>query len=116
MFKSISGKVAMGAAAAMVLASPLFAQSADWQKQVARVIASKQTYPRTAQMRGEEGTAKVKVYVGADGSVQKTELVATSGSTALDKEALALPVKAGALPAPAGGATSVVLPLTWKLL
>ncbi|CAN5278714.1 hypothetical protein BH10PSE13_BH10PSE13_13700 [soil metagenome] len=116
MMKSVSKRVALGAAAVMVMATPLFAQSADWQKQVARVIASKQTYPRTAQMRGEEGTARVKVYVGADGSVQKTELVGTSGSATLDKEALALPVKAGALPAPAGGATSVVLPLTWKLL
>lgn len=104
----------VGAVAVLALSSPAFAQS--WQQQVAKIVASKQTYPRTAQMRGEEGTAKVKVYIGADGSVQKAELVAPSGSAALDKEALALPTKVGTLPAPPGGATTLVLPLTWKLL
>jgi TonB family protein len=61
---------------------PALAQS-DWSRQVARIISSKQTYPATAQMRGEEGTAKVKVYVGADGSVQRTELATGSGSPCL---------------------------------
>lgn len=116
MFKSFSRKIVLGAAAAMVLATPAFAQSADWQKQVARLIASKQTYPRAAQDRGEEGTARVKVYVGASGAVERTELVATSGSAALDREALIAPTRVGALPAPTGGATTVVLPFTWKLL
>lgn len=116
MFKSMT-RTAFAAMTALTLtAAPAFAQSADWTHQVARIIASKQTYPRTAQMRGEEGTAKVKVFVGADGSVQKTELVAASGSSALDKEAVALPAKVGNLPAPPGGATSVTLPLTWKLI
>lgn len=116
MFKSLSKKIAVSAAAAMILATPAFAQLSDWQKSVARQIASKQTYPRTAQMRGEEGTAKVKVYISADGSVEKTELVGPSGSATLDKEAVSLPSKVGTLPAPPGGATSVVLPLTWKLI
>jgi protein TonB len=40
-------------------------------RSVTNIIASKQTYPSTAQMRGEEGTAKVKVYIGADGAVQR---------------------------------------------
>jgi protein TonB len=97
-------------------ATPALAQSADWAKSVARAIASKQTYPRSAQMRGEEGTAKVKVYVSAAGAVERTELVAPSGSSTLDKEALALPTRAGTLPAPPGGATAVTVPITWKLL
>jgi len=116
MIKSIARNALIGFSAFAMTAIPALAQSADWSKQVARIIASKQTYPRTAQMRGEEGTAKVKVYVGADGAVQKTELIASSGSPTLDKEALALPTKAGSLPAPAGGATAVTLPLTWKLI
>lgn len=97
-------------------ATSAFAQSADWQRQVARIIASKQTYPRTAQMRGEEGTARVKIHVGAGGQVERTELVAPSGSSSLDKEALAMPTRAGALPPPPGGATAIVVPFTWKLL
>lgn len=106
----------LGLAALALAAAPAFGQSADWQKQVSRIIASKQTYPRTAQMRGEEGTARVKVYVGAGGNIERTELVAPSGSATLDKEALAMPTRAGSVPPPPGGATSVVVPVTWKLL
>lgn len=97
-------------------ATPAAAQSADWVKSVARAIAAKQTYPRTAQMRGEEGTARVKVYISASGSIERTEMVAPSGSSTLDREALALPSRAGVVPAPPGGATSVTVPITWKLL
>ncbi|MGD9809710.1 MAG: energy transducer TonB [Sphingobium sp.] len=116
MFKNIAGKALVAAAVATVAVSPAFAQPAAWQQAVARQIASKQTYPRAAQMRGDEGTVKVKVFVGADGSVQKTEMVTPSGSSVLDREALALPAKVGNLPAPPGGATAIVLPLTYKLM
>ncbi|MDF8332074.1 energy transducer TonB [Novosphingobium cyanobacteriorum] len=110
------GSIGVGLAALALSATPAMAQSADWVKSVARAIAAKQTYPRTAQMRGEEGTAKVKVYISASGAVERTELVGPSGSATLDKEALALPTRAGTLPAPPGGATSVTVPITWKLL
>ncbi|SFG09483.1 protein TonB [Novosphingobium sp. CF614] len=95
-------------------ASPSFAD--DWLSNVKRTIASKQTYPRTAQMRGEEGTVKVKVYVSTSGKVEKAELIGSSGSNTLDKEAIALVSRVGSLPAPPAGTNSVVLPLTWKLL
>lgn len=98
------------------VANPALAQSAGWSSQVARVIASKQVYPRTAQMRGEEGTAKVRVFISASGTVERTEMVTPTGSATLDKEALALPARAGALPAPPNGPTSLVIPITWKLL
>ncbi|MBK5265558.1 MAG: energy transducer TonB [Alphaproteobacteria bacterium] len=100
----------------MVVAAPAYAQSADWQRNVARMIAAKQTYPRAAQMRGDEGTAKVKLTVAADGSLGSVELVGPSGSSVLDREALALPAKVGKFPAPPGGSASVVLPFTWKLM
>jgi len=112
----IIGKIALGLAALTMTASAAVAQSADWQKQVARIIASKQTYPRAAQMRGEEGTARVKVYVAASGAIERTELVAPSGSSTLDKEALSMPTRAGSVPPPPGGATALVVPFTWKLL
>lgn len=115
MTKSFATKIAMGAAM-LALSSPVFAQSADWTKAVARAIAARQTYPAAAQSRGEEGTARIKIYIGADGGIEKTELVGTSGSETLDREALNLPRKVGTVPAPTGGATSVVLPFTWKLL
>lgn len=101
--------------AVLAAATPAAAQT-DWQRAVAQRIASQQVYPRAAQMRGDEGTAKVKIFVGADGVIQKTEMVSPSGSSVLDREALALPGKIGRLPAPPGGATSLIVPLTWKLL
>lgn len=116
MFTKLAGKSAVAAVTALLISAPAFAQPAAWQQAVARQIASKQTYPRAAQMRGDEGTVKVKVYVSASGSVEKTEMVAPSGSSVLDREALALPAKVGTFPAPPGGATAIVLPLTYKLM
>lgn len=110
------GKIALGLTALSMTITAAFAQSAEWQRQVSRIIASKQTYPRSAQMRGEEGTARVKVYVGSGGAIERTELVAPSGSATLDKEALAMPTRAGNVPPPPGGATALVVPVTWKLL
>ena len=115
MFNKFSGKL-MVAAIVVATSTPAFAQPAAWQQAVARQIASKQTYPRAAQMRGDEGTVKVKVYVSASGAVEKTELIAASGSSVLDREALALPSKVGTLPAPPGGPAAVVLPLTYELM
>ncbi len=113
--KSTISKISLGLAGAMMFAAPAYAESPDWVKQVTRMFASKQTYPSTAQMRGEEGTAKVKVYIGADGAVQKAELVAGSGSASLDKEAMSVPSKVGHVPAPSAGATTITVPMTWKL-
>ncbi len=113
MHKFVTRNILVGVAAALIASTPVFA--ADWSGQVARLVASKQTYPTAAQMRGDEGTAKVRVFVGPDGAVQKTELVTGSGSALLDREALALPAKVGKFPAPDAGQTTIVLPLTWKL-
>ncbi|WP_227711034.1 energy transducer TonB [Novosphingobium ovatum] len=100
----------------MLAPAAAMADTPDWQRAVARALAAKQTYPTTAQMRGEEGTAKVRIFVGADGKVQKAELVSGSGSATLDKEAMAMPARAGQLPVPPGGAAAVIVPVTWKLL
>lgn len=114
--KTVPATIAMAFAAAAMLPTAAQAQSAEWIKAVARTIAAKQTYPRSAQMRGEEGTAKVKIYISASGAIERAELVSPSGSSALDKEAVALPERAGQVPPPPGGATSVTVPITWKLL
>ena len=115
MFKTAK-TLALGLFVAATMAAPAHAQSADWIRQVTRTIAAKQTYPKAAQARGEEGTAKVKIYVAASGAVERAELVSASGSTALDREALALPSRTGSVPPPPGGATTVTVPITWKLL
>ncbi len=86
--KKIVAKSILIGLGSLLIAGPAFA--GDWSGQVGRLVASKQSYPTAAQMRGDEGTAKVRVSVGADGTVQGTELVAGSGSALLDKEALSL--------------------------
>jgi protein TonB len=115
MFKNAK-TLAFGLFAAACVAGPAHAQSADWIRQVTRTIAAKQTYPKAAVARGEEGTAKVKIFVAASGVVERAELVSPSGSTSLDREALALPSRTGSVPPPPGGATTVTVPITWKLL
>lgn len=113
MHKNITRTILAGVGSLMVFTTPALA--ADWSGTVARLVASRQSYPTAAQMRGDEGTAKIRVFVAPDGKVQKTELVTGSGSALLDKEALALPAKIGKFPAPDAGQTSIVLPMTWKL-
>lgn len=106
----------ISAALSVIAMSVSPALADDWLATVKRTVASKQNYPRTAQMRGEEGTAKVKVYLSASGQIEKAELVNSSGSSVLDKEAVAMMSRIGNLPAPPAGTSSVVLPLTWKLI
>ena len=113
MFKTVAKSSLFGFGALILAAAP--AMAADWSTSVAKLVAGRQTYPTAAQMRGDEGTVKVRVFVGTDGAVQKTELVTGSGSALLDKEALALPSRVGKFPAPDAGQTTIVLPLTWKL-
>ncbi|WP_428332529.1 energy transducer TonB [Novosphingobium sp.] len=113
---SIAMPFALALSIALAPLPAVAAQASAWIQSVARAIAAKQTYPRVAQMRGEEGTAKVKLFVSASGTIEHTELVGHSGSATLDKEALALPTREMQLPAPPGGATTVTIPITWKLL
>jgi periplasmic protein TonB len=112
--------------AAACIASPAHAQSADWVQQVARTTASKQAYPKTAQARREQGSAKVKIFLVASGAAERAELIAPTGPTALDRagprwvalgrEALARSSRTGTIPPQPGGATSVTVPITCKLL
>jgi protein TonB len=99
------------------VASP--AMSADapgkWQGSVARMIASHQNYPRSAQIRGEEGTSRLRVTLSADGRVDQVELAGSSGSAILDREAQALINGIGKFPAPPAGVKSLFIPIVWRL-
>ncbi len=109
-------RIKLGAAllAAIVITPSAFAADPVWTGKVRKLIAAKQSYPAPAQDRNEQGTATIKLNVAADGKLQSVELLQTSGSRTLDREAVTLPNKVGAFPAP-GADTSLTLPLTWKL-
>ena len=92
------------------------AQSSAWEKKVRNLVASKQSYPRAAVMRGVEGGAVLRVFIGSNGEFVSTKLVKSTGSSLLDREALKLPEKVGKFPAPPSGVKSIDLPIVWKLL
>ncbi|MCJ9428076.1 energy transducer TonB [Kordiimonas marina] len=101
------------------LAGTAYAGAADmkaWRISVVKEIAKKQRYPRAAQVREIEGTAKVKIVVAADGTIKSSEVLQPTGKDVLDQEIPKL-LKRLTLPAlPAGESEmSLVLPLSWTL-
>ena len=102
-------------AALVLLASAGTASAADWKSTVARIVAQQHSYPRSAQIRGDEGTAKVRLSVDAGGKITEVELVEPTGSQILDREAIRIPQKIGTVPPPPGGPTKLVIPIAWKL-
>ncbi len=57
-------------------------------------------YPRDAARNREEGTARIRFFVDRRGWVHGVRPVRSSGSNALDAEAVALPPRAAPLPRP----------------
>jgi periplasmic protein TonB len=110
----LSGVAAATVLVGLCLSTPAFADS-GWQKQVVAMVVKAQTYPRAAQMRKEQGTAKVRVKIAATGAIEGVELAQSSGSDILDKEAQKMMEKIGSFPAPTGGAATLVVPITWVL-
>lgn len=89
--------------------------SAQWQGAVARLIASHQNYPRSAQIRGEEGVSRVRVSLSPDGHISQVDLAATSGSAILDREAQSIISNIGKLPPPPPGVKTLLVPIVWRL-
>ncbi len=102
------------------LATPAFADEIkDWKTSIAKLVAKKQVYPRSAINRQLEGDARVEVFIDRSGSVQKYDLVQATGHSILDKEVEKLMERINPLPAPPDTVSddqlSFVLPLSWVL-
>ncbi len=67
---------------------------------LAREFAKYKQYPRIAQMRGWQGTVRIKLEVDANGVVTSSVVSESSGFEALDKQALEMARKATPLPMP----------------
>lgn len=67
---------------------------------LAREFAKHKQYPRIAQMRGWQGTVRVKLEVDANGTVTSSTISESSSFEALDKQALEMVKKASPLPLP----------------
>ena len=100
----------------LVANGPAHAIDPAWQKKVGQLIGASFSYPRSAQLRGEQGDAKIRVAISGAGKVLSVDLVKSSGSEILDREAVRIPMKVSAYPAPPNGTTTnIVFPISWRI-
>jgi TonB family protein len=92
---------------------------ASWQKMLSRHLNNHKRYPAEATRRGEKGVVNVKFVIDSTGQVQEASIEKSSGSKALDDEALAMLRRASPVPAPpdifGGQMTSWVLPVQFNI-
>ena len=119
MWGSTKFRFALPAAAtlsAMLAGAPGHAADTDWTRKVSQLISANYSYPRSAQLRGEQGSAKIKIAISATGKVMAVNLVQSSGSAILDREAVRIPMKVGTFPAPPNHSNfELTFPITFKI-
>jgi protein TonB len=96
------------------------AAPASWQSLVLSHLAHFKRYPGDARQRKRAGAAWVRFRVDRDGKLLASELVTSSGTVLLDREALQVLERAQPLPAPPAtvlhqGTVTVTLPVSFKL-
>ncbi len=89
-----------------------------WQKEISAILERNKRYPSEARANRQQGVAKIAFNMDRQGRVLSTRLVASSGSSALDQEALALTQRTQFPPPPvvfAGGEITVTVPVRFSL-
>jgi periplasmic protein TonB len=76
------------------------ADTATWKSQVITLLEHNKRYPSEARARGEQGVTRLAFRIDRDGHLLSSRIVASSGSTALDAETLALLQRAQPFPPP----------------
>ena len=99
---------------------PVFADEIqDWRKKLAKRIAKKHIYPRSALSREIEGKARVKVVMDREGVITSFEVIQPSGESILDKAIPKMMKKLTPLPPPPANlpaaSLTLVIPITWRL-
>lgn len=91
----------------------------DWQRSLAKLIAKKQVYPRSAVAKEIEGDASVLVTIDRSGSLIKYEVTKATGHRILDKAVVRLMKRIDPMPEPPASLEesrlTFVLPLRWQL-
>jgi protein TonB len=87
-----------------------------WQGQLAAHIHRLRRYPTAARARGESGVATVFFTIDRDGRLVQSSIVQSSGSAALDHEALAALARAMPMPRPPDQATDAELIFTLPMI
>ena len=113
------GRIAVLAVAGLTglsVVAPAQASDPAWSRKVSQLITANYSYPRSAQLRGEQGSAKIKIAISATGKVMSVNLVQSSGSAILDREAVRIPMKVGSFPPPpTHNNTELVFPITFRI-
>jgi len=102
-------------------ASTFSAQASEsieaWTAKAQQEIAIKKHYPREAIQKGVEGKVRLRLAVAETGLVKGVEIVETSGSKLLDKEAMRLAMRIDNLPSLPSGLKehSFIVPIRFRL-
>jgi protein TonB len=89
-----------------------------WQKEISAILERNKRYPSEARANRQQGVAKIAFNMDRQGRVLSTRLVTSSGSSALDQEALSLTQRSQFPPPPvvfAGGEITVTVPVRFSL-
>jgi periplasmic protein TonB len=89
-----------------------------WQREISAILERNKRYPSEARANRQQGVAKIAFNMDRQGKVLSTRLVTSSGSSALDQEALSLTHRAQFPPPPvvfAGGEITVTVPVRFSL-
>lgn len=91
----------------------------DWKARLVAQIERHKRYPAAAEARGEQGTAQIAFSVDRHGGVHGAHLVHSTGSPALDSDALAWLARAAPLPPPppevSGALIPIIVPLRYRM-
>ncbi|HKS85265.1 MAG TPA: energy transducer TonB [Pseudolabrys sp.] len=90
----------------------------NWKSALVARLERYKRYPADAQMRDEHGVAQLAFSVDRSGSVHRPHIVRSSGSSALDRETIALAERASPMPPPppevAGAQIPIVVPIRYN--
>jgi protein TonB len=89
-----------------------------WQKEISVILERNKRYPSEARANRQQGVAKIAFNMDRQGKVLSTRLVTSSGSSALDQEALSLTQRSQFPPPPvvfADGEITVTVPVRFSL-
>jgi protein TonB len=81
---------------------------------IRNMIMSKLRYPAIARQKGWSGRLKISFLVGEDGSVNDVKIIASSGFSVLDKNAIDAVKEIAPLPTPPVRA-EIIMPITYRL-
>jgi protein TonB len=92
---------------------------ATWEKSLVSHLNRFKRYPDAARARGSQGAVSVEFTIDRMGGLVASRIVHSSGSSALDEEALAVLQRATPLPAPptlvSGATFNLTLPIQFRI-